>query len=43
MIGCWFRKGCVSDAIWLGLVALRRSGAAGALAVETAELASVLD
>lgn len=43
MMGCWFKKGCVSGGIWLvGVFALRRPDTTGALAVVIAGLGSVL-
>lgn len=42
MMGCWFKKGCVSGGIWLvGVFALRRPDTMGALAVVIAGLGSV--
>lgn len=44
MMGCWFRKGCVSEGVWLvGALVLRRPEGTGALAVVMVALGSVLD
>ena len=43
MMGCWFRKGCVSVGVWpVGVFALRRPEATGAPAVVMVGLGSVL-
>lgn len=42
MMGCWFRKGCVSVGIWLvGVFALKRPDTTGALAVAMVGLGSL--
>lgn len=44
MIGCWFKKECVSVDVWsLGVFVLRRPEATGAPAVVMAGLDSVFD
>lgn len=43
IMGCWFKKRCVSGGIWVvGAFALRRPDTTGALAVVIVGLGSVL-